>query len=42
MLKSRFPAILKVQTMSAPVFGPDKNTDEVRFHVKTMRKNLIL
>ena len=38
MFKSRFPAILKVQTMFTFVFGPNKHTCEVRFRVKTMPK----
>ena len=36
-----FPAILKVQSMFPPIFGPDKHTGEVGFCVKTMRKKLI-
>ena len=41
MFKSRFPAILMVQTMFTPVFGPDKHTSEVRFPVQTMCKKFI-
>ena len=41
MFKSRFPVILKVQTMFTPILGPDKHTGEVRFRVKTMHKKLI-
>ena len=40
MSKLRFPAILKVQTIHTPVFGPDKHTGEIRFRVKTMRKKV--
>ena len=40
MFKSHFPAILKVQNMFTPVFGPDKHTGEVRFCVKTMHKKV--
>ena len=35
MFKSHFPAVLKVQTMFTPIFGPDKHTSEVRIRVKT-------
>ena len=40
MFKSRFPAILMVQTMFTPVFGCDKHSIEVRFRLKTMCKKL--
>ena len=39
MFKLRYPAILKVQTIFTPVFGPYKHTGEIRFRIKTMRKN---
>ena len=40
MFKSHFPAIFKVQTKITSVFGPDKDTGEVRLRVKTMLKKV--